>query len=364
MANTGGPTLSVTMAVYNGGPYLQSALDTLSSQTFRDFELIVVDDGSTDGTSEVLTAHASREPRMRVVRHVQNLGLVPARNRALRECRGDLIAVADADDLFKPDRFERQVTFLARNPDVGFCGTSVELIDGNGRPTGVYRPPQSDADIRFFSLLGGCFWNTTTMYRAALLAESGGYNPAFNNGAEDYDLWVRLMRVTRCANLPEIAACQRVHSSSVTAALTPTFRNQCTIAAGLLSDYLGRSLDLAQVTDALALYLYGWRTALSGEEAKRALELLSDVSHAAGQREAPERVATFRHNVAKALFQQAVVQLRVKRSIGVRLAREARRWDPGAISAVTLVGYAARLLVPRPALDMARAIRGKKDDRH
>jgi len=345
------------MAVYNGGRYLHLALESLSAQTFRDFELVVIDDGSTDTTADVLAAHCAIEPRLRVVRHPVNQGLVPARNRALAECHAPLMAVADADDLFKPTRLEHQVEFMQQNPRIGFCGTAVELIDGQGDQTGTYHPPQDDGDIRFFSMLGGCFWNTTTIYRTDLVRRAGAYEPAFNLGAEDYDLWVRLMRITQCANLPALLACQRIHGSSVTADLVPTFRNQCIVARSLISEYLGRDVNERQVVNALSLYLYGWRIPVSAEDADDGIAMLSELASNAAVRESAERVTALRRKIARAVFQQAALQLRFSRAASMHLVREARRWDPSEIPASALMGYAARVVAPAPVLDVLRAIR-------
>ncbi|HET7217711.1 MAG TPA: glycosyltransferase family A protein [Vicinamibacterales bacterium] len=357
MNRTEGPAVSVVMVVYNGGRHLRPALESLSAQTFHDFELVVVDDGSTDATPEVLAASASVEPRVRVVRHAQNRGLVAARNRAVAEARAPLMAIADADDLFKPNRLERQVEFMQRNPHIGFCGTAVELIDADNHRTGTYRPPQRDGDIRFFSMLGGCFWNTTTMYRTELVRQAGAYQQAFSRGAEDYDLWVRLMRLTQCANLPELLACQRIHDSSVTAEIAGTFRNQCIVARPLIGEYLGHDVSDEQVAHALALYLYGWRMTIGAADADDGIAMLSELVANVAARESRERVTELRRRIAAALFQQAMLHLTSNRASSVHLVREARRWDAAAVPPAMLVGYAARALVPAPVRTALRAIR-------
>src|ERR1043165_9066720 len=121
------PHVTVLMAVYNGEPFLAKAIDSILAQTYEDFELLVVDDGSTDATPDIVRSYGDR--RVRTVRNPRNIGLARSLNVGLAEARGALVARHDADDLSYPDRFRRQVEFLAAHPDVAVLGTRFDSID-------------------------------------------------------------------------------------------------------------------------------------------------------------------------------------------------------------------------------------------
>ena len=172
--------------------FVGPALDSLLSQACADFELIVVDDGSTDETAAILHAYAKRDARIRFLRNETNRGLIFTRNRALQESRGRYVAIADADDLFHPQRFEKQLQFLRDHPACGVVGSGVEILNHDVRKTPELAIYTEDRDIRFFMRLLPVLWNTTTCYRRDLLLEAGGYREGFEAGAEDYDLRARL----------------------------------------------------------------------------------------------------------------------------------------------------------------------------
>ncbi len=214
--NSPRPKVSVIMAVRNGGPYLAEAIASIRSQAFRDWELIMVDDGSTDDTAMTLQGAAGSDSRLRPFRQ-EALGLVPALNRAVTEARGDFLARMDADDRSLPERLGRQVAFLTANSRVGVVGTAVRRI---GAGQGLWRWPVDDAAARAALLFEAPFAHPTVMMRREVWEESGGgYRPEFR-AAEDIDLWERLAPHTEFANLPAPLLEYRVHPGQVTAVAT------------------------------------------------------------------------------------------------------------------------------------------------
>jgi glycosyltransferase involved in cell wall biosynthesis len=208
------PAVSVLMGVWNGAPQVREAVESILSQTIPELELIVIDDASTDATPAILESF--RDPRLHVTRRTRG-GLTSALNAALGLARAPLVARLDADDLALPERFDRQLGFLARNPQVGLLGTAAREVDAAGREVAILRPPTGDAEIRRALIRSNPFVHSSVVMRRAAVEQAGGYDPAFPV-AQDYDLWMRMSRVTRMANLPELLVIRRLLPGRVTAA--------------------------------------------------------------------------------------------------------------------------------------------------
>jgi glycosyltransferase involved in cell wall biosynthesis len=211
------PRVSVLIPVYNGERFLRAALDSVISQTEAAWELIVVDDGSTDGSSEILREYAAADPRVRVF-HKPNSGISDTLNAGLRHARAAWIARLDADDVMLPHRLERQLAFVAEHPDLVAAGSDYELIDQHGAGHGTRYPlPRSAADSeRLFqreALLA--FTHPTMLYRTEAARAVGGYQRALEP-CEDLDLFTRLMLSEGAIRIqPESLTRYRVHAGSI-----------------------------------------------------------------------------------------------------------------------------------------------------
>ncbi len=198
------PAISVAMSVFNGERFLAPAIESVLAQTFGDFEFLIVDDGSRDRTSAILQDFAARDVRIRPIIR-ENRGLVASLNQLLAEARAPLVARMDADDLSRPDRFARQIAFLAGNPDHGVVGTWSEDIDEFGRPYSVHGPEHPDTHAGFLAAIENgwpLLCHPAVMYRRELVLAVGGYHSAFRH-CEDLDLWLRLAGVTKLCSIPE-----------------------------------------------------------------------------------------------------------------------------------------------------------------
>jgi hypothetical protein len=209
------PAVSVLIPVRNCAAYLPLALESLAAQTFRDFEIIVVDNGSSDGTAAILADWAAREKRLRAFRR-ERPGLADSLNFAASKARAPLLARLDGDDIALPHRLELQVRAMAERPSVGLLGSAVELIDSRGRWIGALDRPLDDAPLREFLRTGCGFVHSGVMMRREMFVAAGGYRKGLNV-AEDYDLWLRMAEVTEIANLPERLVRYRLHTDSSTA---------------------------------------------------------------------------------------------------------------------------------------------------
>lgn len=196
------PRVSVAMSVYNNAPYLAEAIGSILGQTFGDFEFLIVNDGSRDGSGEIIDRYAAKDPRIRAI-HQPNRGLVASLNRLIEEARAPLIARMDGDDISLPERFERQIAFLDANPDYGVVGTSTHDIgeDGTLSPNTDFHPLNHDEFVA--ALDGGpLLCHPSVMMRRDPVRALGGYRAAFVH-CEDYDLWLRLANRTKLCSLPD-----------------------------------------------------------------------------------------------------------------------------------------------------------------
>jgi glycosyltransferase involved in cell wall biosynthesis len=208
------PVVSVLMTVYNGERYLAEAVDSILSQTFEDFEFIIVDDGSTDGSLELLGAFERRDPRIRLFAR-PHAGIVPAANFGLRQCRGEFIARMDSDDVALPHRFEVQVQTLREHADAVVVGGAYDLIDAAGRFLRRQWPPMDDPSLQELSLCGLTpICQPLAMMRKSALDQVGEYDRVVET-AEDNDMWLRLGEVGRLMCVPEVLLKYRQHANSV-----------------------------------------------------------------------------------------------------------------------------------------------------
>ena len=209
------PRISVLMAVHNSMEFLKGAVESILNQNYTDFEFIIIDDGSSDGSGEWLEAKAKEDQRIHLVRQA-NIGLTKSLNRGLALARGEFIARMDSDDVCLSNRLETQLAFLRRNFDVVACGSNVEMIDSDGDLIGVYHVPQTHEDIEAHFWSGGlaALVHPSAMIRRDALVKISGYNERFPK-CQDYDLWFRLAEIGRLVNLPQVLIQWRQHASSI-----------------------------------------------------------------------------------------------------------------------------------------------------
>jgi hypothetical protein len=200
------PAITVAMSVHNGEPYLGEAIASVLAQSFGDFEFLIIDDGSTDGSRQTIAGFAARDTRIRPILR-ENRGLIASLNQLLAEARAPLIARMDADDVCRPERFARQIAFLAAHADHGVVGSWSEDIDARGRSiqaeaVGADQPVTHEAFLAAIDACGPLLCHPAVMFRTQVVRAAGGYHAAFRH-CEDLDLWLRLASRTRIANIPE-----------------------------------------------------------------------------------------------------------------------------------------------------------------
>ena len=209
------PAISVCLPVYNAERYLAEAVESVLAQTFTDFEFLILDDGSTDGSLAILKQYEARDPRVRVFSR-PNKGLITTLNELIELSRGEFLARMDADDVSLPQRFERQIEHLQANPDCVVVGCQALVIDPDGDPITVWFEGGTHEELDSENLKGekgGMLCHPSVMMRRSSVLDVGCYRDQFRY-AEDLDLWLRLAERGRLANLPIPLLKYRTHQSN------------------------------------------------------------------------------------------------------------------------------------------------------
>lgn len=213
MSLAGPPRVSVVIPVYNRERYVREAIESILAQTFRDFELLLIDDGSTDRSREVMSAYA--DSRIRVVSNPRNLGIPRTRNRGLELATGEYLAWLDSDDHACPDRLEREVAFLDAHRDIALVGSWTGAMDADSRPLKKVKTlPTSPGEVWAQLLFRCCLLQYSVMARTDLLRQYR-FREDFPV-SQDFDLFVRLGERHRMSNLPRVLARRRLHGGRVT----------------------------------------------------------------------------------------------------------------------------------------------------
>lgn len=198
------------MPVYNAEKYLKETIDSILRQTFTDFELLIINDGSSDGSEDIILS--CYDKRIRYKKNPTNLKLIETLNKGIELSSGKYIIRMDADDVSLPQRLQKQVDFMEKHPDVGVCGSWFEIF---GKEKKIIKYPEKDEDIRIMMLYQTPFCHPAVVIRKEILLQHNiRFSPDFIH-AEDYEMWVRLMGLTRFANIQEVLLLYRLHESSV-----------------------------------------------------------------------------------------------------------------------------------------------------
>src|SRR3989344_535184 len=269
------PKVSVVMSVYNGGSYVEEAMNSILGQTFTDFELILIDDGSTDRTPAIIASFS--DPRIVRINHPTNVGLVTALREGVERARGELIARMDADDISLPERFAKQVVFFDTHPEVGVLGTAMRQVNSAGQLLAIISPPTDHALIEWSSLFESTVMHPTVMMRRSVVLQAGNYNPDYIH-VEDTELWSRMILITRFANLSEPLCIRRWRVGSISYQKSSLQQQRSAeIRLQLLQKILGRELPKNLATT----YIRAWANpaaALSIDTVSQVILLLSEAN--------------------------------------------------------------------------------------
>jgi glycosyltransferase involved in cell wall biosynthesis len=231
------PIISVVLPAFNAEAYLNEALQSLAEQSFGSFEVILINDGSTDRTGDIMEAFSKKDTRFRPIHFPANRGLVCALNTGIDEAKGTYIARMDADDLSLPDRLEKQHRFMEKHTDIAICGMAMEWMH-NGK---IIQLPEEHDQIICLGWRESPFAHPTVMMRTTVLREHGLRYEASTFPAEDFDLWVRILQVSKGHNLPDVGLLYRVHDAQISSSGNPRQRGA---ARAVIERQMSRILQL------------------------------------------------------------------------------------------------------------------------
>ncbi len=226
------------MPVYNGEAYLREAMDSLLRQTFSDFEIVVVNDGSKDSSATILASYY--DPRIKVIHNEGNKGLIASLNIGLKHIRGHYTARLDQDDIALKDRLQIQYDFMESHPEIDVVGSYTECIDKSGRVIKISRNPIDPIAIKYEFIFNNVMFHSSIFFRTEKVRGFGGYSEEFIH-AEDYEMYSRPDKELICTNIPSVLFQYRVHGDSITGNATShtlVHKNALNVAYRNMSKYI------------------------------------------------------------------------------------------------------------------------------
>ena len=345
------PRVTVLMPLFNAERHVGAAIESILRQTYRDFELIIVEDGSTDRSRQI--AQSYQDPRIRVLVNERNIGLAASLNRGLAASRGEFIARQDNDDLSDPERLDRQVAVMAVRPELALLGSQAHAIDEEGRALRPIDRPTDEISIRWYGFFDNPFVHTSVMFRRALVWDGDVHGYSDLAYAEDYALWSSVMRHHPVANLADRLVTFRVRSTSMMGSLeTMTLdRLRSTgfpeIVRRLVRDNIVRAFG-SHVSDEEAMLMSGFVLGVPVDRLdqflavfQRLLELYTSADPAF------RRTPDFDRTVARQFDAIAYRLTPARRRAALRVYMAALRADPGVVWRLSWPRAAALLLFGR-----------------
>lgn len=265
------PLVTVLMPVHNGETYLRSAIESILSQTFSNFEFLIINDGSSDKSVDIIESY--KDERIRLIHNESNLGLPATLNKGIDLTQGKYIARMDCDDVSLPNRLKKQVSYMQAHPEIGILGTNCQMIGPQDQPGKHSDYPTKHGFIRWRLAFGSFLAHPTVMMRTDILRRLGGYRML--DVAQDYDLWQRAAWETRLACLPQPLLKLRYNpSSSSRTKQEQVYINSNAITQTVMGRMLGNPPPLE-----LAAQIRTWRFD-STIEAQRAAKLIAQLCRA------------------------------------------------------------------------------------
>lgn len=227
------PLISVVMSVYNGEKYLAEAIESILNQTYKNFEFIIVNDGSSDKSIDIIKEYMTKDNRVVLIDR-ENKGLPYSLNEGISKAKGEYIARMDADDISLPDRFEKQMDYMQKN-EIDICGCSIQLFN-DAKKFDIWHYPIKDSEIRFLLLVNSAFAHPSIMFKKSIF-ETYQYDIKFKS-AQDYKLWTQIaLSNLKMGNIDEVLVLYRIHDTQVSSKNTQQAQNAINISKEYIKDF-------------------------------------------------------------------------------------------------------------------------------
>jgi len=347
------PSVTVLMPVYNGERFVRDAIQSILQQTWTNFEFLIINDGSTDRTRQII--NSCNDPRIRILDLPTNTGLAKSLNLGLTAARAPLVARQDADDRSHPERLRIQVEFMRRNPEVALLGTQARILNKRGRVS--HRPgwkrAVTDKAIRFQLQFDNAFIHTSVMFRRDIVWHKlGGYDETFLTG-EDFELWSRIAARYQVRNLPATLINYRFHGNSTSARYDDSHLERSSlIVAGNLRRYLGLH-DVPDRWPQLISALHVNSIAVSHSELRELINITDAIYERFVARH-PDEHEEVRRVLAAKISQIACLMAPGKRSAALSAFRRGCRVHAGVSQSFALKFFALLLLGQRLRSQISR----------
>lgn len=252
-------TVSIILPSYNGGKYIRTAIESILNQTFSDWELLIVDDGSVDNIKDIVVEYSKKDERIIYIKNENNLGIQKTLNKGIKEAKGEYIArIDDDDEWIDKDKLKKQVEFLDINQDYVLVGTGVIVVNESGDELFRYLLPETDQEIRSKILAKNCFVHSSIMFRKDTALSLGGYDESSDTKhIEDYNLWLRLGTLGNLHNIPIYAIKFALREGSISSAnKQDQFRKNLKITKKFKNKY--PNYFLAVIMSYIRIFIYGF----------------------------------------------------------------------------------------------------------
>lgn len=267
------PLVSVLLPAYNAEEYISEAIQSILNQTFTDFELIIINDGSTDNTEKEIRKFT--DSRIRYLKNNENIRLIATLNKGIHLAKGKFIARMDADDISLPERLMKQVNFMNKNTDIGLLGTWFRTFNREGDTNKIVNYAVDDARIRIKHLYQIHLCHGTAMFRKSTISKCNLLFDAKYKHAEDYEFWIRLQKITKFANLPFVLYKVRLNPNSVSVKYNGTQIKNTDLVIQKYWKYIGVEISNLDVNLVKSIFYSDFN--LSYKQLKRAEEILNEL---------------------------------------------------------------------------------------
>jgi glycosyltransferase involved in cell wall biosynthesis len=234
------PLISVVMSVYNSEKYLEEAIDSILTQTYENFEFIIINDGSKDNSLDIIQKYMKKDERIVLISQ-ENKGLPCSLNEGIQKAKGKYIVRMDADDISFPNRLEEQIKFMENNPEIGVSGTYVEFF-GNGTNK-IWKTPLGDEECKCTLLVGSCFAHPSVIIRKNLLLTSKSLYDLKMYTAQDYALWITLSSYTKFSNIDKVLLKYRKVENSISSKAKRNLEKKFLI----VEEYINKNLNALNI---------------------------------------------------------------------------------------------------------------------